>query len=97
MNIYDLKSEDRTPFLIEELTIVWEKSVKSTHSFLSIEEIKKIKTYIPDIFKNISRLIIMKNTDKHIIAFMGIDDHKIEMLFVVPEEMGREKNDSIWN
>ena len=41
MNIYDLKSEDRTPFLIEELTIVWEKSVKSTHSFLSIEEIKK--------------------------------------------------------
>ncbi len=89
MNIYDLKSEDRTPFLIEELTIVWEKSVKSTHSFLSIEEIKKIKTYIPDIFKNISRLIIMKNTDKHIIAFMGIDDHKIEMLFVVPEEMGK--------
>ena len=31
----------------------------------------------------------MKNTDKHIIAFMGIDDHKIEMLFVVPEEMGK--------
>lgn len=37
MEVIEIK--DRTDLLIRELTCIWEKSVKATHLFLSLEEI----------------------------------------------------------
>lgn len=84
-----IQREERTPNLIEQLVSVWEESVKATHLFLSEEEIENIKTYVPKALKQIPHLII--ETDEHgkPNAFMGIDNHKLEMLFILPQQRGK--------
>ena len=37
----------RTPSLIEQLVVVWEKSIKATHLFLSAGEVEEIKNMSP--------------------------------------------------
>ena len=51
-----------------------------------MEEIKK---YIPQALNGIAHLIIAKNESSHIVAFMGIEEQKLEMLFIAPEERGK--------
>ena len=43
----EINKEERTENLINRLLEVWEDSVKATHTFLSNEEIEKIKEYVP--------------------------------------------------
>lgn len=38
----------RTPVLMERLLMVWERSVRATHAFLSQEEILRIRQYVPE-------------------------------------------------
>ena len=84
MNIFEV--EDRTPVLINKLAEVWEDSVKATHLFLSEEEIMTIKEYVPQALKKVAYLIIVENEDNIPIAFMGIENTKIEMLFIKNSE-----------
>ncbi len=42
-----LEITDRDPDLINRLLEIWEASVRATHLFLSNEEIKNIKEYVP--------------------------------------------------
>lgn len=42
-----IEIEERTKKLISQLLEVWEDSVKATHLFLSNDEIKNIKEYVP--------------------------------------------------
>ena len=51
MNIIEVT--DRKPTLIEQLLEVWESSVKATHLFLSENEIKEIKKYVPQALQEI--------------------------------------------
>lgn len=76
----------RTPLLTEQLVNIWENSVKATHLFLSAKEIEDIKKYVPDAINNVSHLIIAENEKNLPVAFMGIENKKIEMLFISPEE-----------
>ena len=39
--------QNRNAQLMEELLKIWEESVRATHLFLSNEEIKHIRTYVP--------------------------------------------------
>ncbi len=87
MNIFEVKN--RTTVLINQLLELWEESVKSTHIFLSNEEIKKIKMYVPQALKKVSHLVIIEDKNKSPIAFMGIEGKKLEMLFIKNSE--REK------
>lgn len=80
--------ENRTQVLIEQLEKLWKASVKETHLFLSNEEIDNIQKYIPQALTEIPNLIIVKNEDDTPLAFMGIDEQKLEMLFVAPKERG---------
>lgn len=84
MKIFEVKN--RTTTLINQLIEVWEDSVKATHLFLSNEEIKNIKKYVPQALKGVSHLIIIKNENNIHIAFMGIEDKKLEMLFIKNSE-----------
>lgn len=79
----------RTPNLINKLVDVWEDSVKATHTFLSNIEIKNIKIYVPEALKSIAHLIIIQNKNDEPIAFMGIENKKVEMLFVKNSERGK--------
>lgn len=87
MKIYEVT--DRSTHLITELTDVWESSVKATHLFLSPPEIDSIMSYIPTALIEIPHLIIAENNEDRPIAFMGIDDYKLEMLFLAPEWHGQ--------
>lgn len=80
--------ENRDKILIEKLFEVWKKSVKATHIFLTDDEIEKIAEYVPDALTGVAHLIIAANNDESI-AFMGIEEQKLEMLFVSPDEQGR--------
>ena len=85
----EIEIKDRIPSLIEQLLAVWEKSVKETHLFLSESEIEEIKTYVPTALAAIKHLIIETDTSGSAVAFMGIDEGKLEMLFIAPKERGK--------
>ena len=89
MKIINIKKNERTQKLIEQLIEVWESSVKATHLFLSEKEIEKIKEYVPQALKKIGHLIIIVNEINNPVAFMGIENHKLEMLFVSAVQRGK--------
>ena len=78
----EVMKEERNINLINELLKVWESSVRGTHSFLSNDEILEIKEYVPSALKNVSHLIIYREKDDKLVAFMGIEENRLEMLFV---------------
>ena len=80
---------DRMPDLINRLVGVWESSVRATHLFLSDGEIKGIKEYVPQALNGIAHLIIAEDETGRPVAFMGIEDGALEMLFILPEERGK--------
>ncbi len=87
MRIKEVK--ERNLLLIEQLLEVWEDSVKATHLFLSDNEIENIKQYVPQTLKAISHLIIAENEDNFPVVFMGIEEQKLEMLFITNSERGK--------
>ncbi len=87
MKIIEVK--ERTTTLINQLLEVWEDSVKATHLFLSSTEIENIKKYVPQALKEVSFLVIIGNENHVPIAFMGIENQKLEMLFIKNSERGK--------
>ncbi len=87
MKIYEVK--ERTHQLIERLLNVWEDSVRATHLFLSDVEINKIKEYVPQAIGEVNHLIIVKNESGEAIAFMGVENNRLEMLFLLSQERGK--------
>ena len=87
MKIYEVKK--RPVVFVQELLQVWEKSVQATHLFLSDEEVKAIKNYVPQALSGIAHLLIAENEAGRPVAFMGIEDGVLEMLFITPEERGQ--------
>ena len=85
----EINIKKRNLSLIEKLIDVWERSVRETHLFLSNEEIEEIKNFVPIALKSVSHLIIENDAKGTPIAFMGVDDGKLEMLFIDPRERGK--------
>ena len=85
----EIEIKNRTPLLVEQLLDVWEKSVRATHLFLSGEEIEEIRKFVPTALTAVSHLIVETDTEGTPVAFMGIGDRKLEMLFIAPEERGK--------
>lgn len=81
----EIKKEDRTEKIIEQLVYIWQKSVIKTHTFLSFNEIETIKKYVPAALKEVDTLIIETNAKNESIAFMGTENKKLEMLFIDPD------------
>ena len=81
----EVKIEKRDEMLIDQLLIVWKNSVKETHLFLSKDEIENIEPYVFQALNNIKHLIIETDDNGDPIAFMGIEDNKLEMLFIAPD------------
>ncbi len=80
---------DLNPVLREQLLEVWDKSVRKTHLFLSDSEIKNIAQYIPQALGSIAHLIVAVNHEKKPVAFMGVEERKLEMLFISPQYRGK--------
>ena len=87
MNIYE--TQNRPPLLLTTLLRIWEDSVRATHHFLSDTEINQIKAYVPQALNHVKHLIIAENNTQNTIAFMGIENNRLEMLFLSPQERGK--------
>lgn len=74
----------------DELIQLWEKSVRSTHHFLTEESIQFYKPLIRNHYLSAVELSIIRNSHGKIAAFMGLSDELIEMLFVHPTNRERD-------
>ena len=86
MKLYEVKT--RTETLTAQLLTIWEASVRATHLFLSEGEIAAIKPYVPQALAGIAHLLIAEENDAPL-GFMGIEDGKLEMLFLAPDARGK--------
>lgn len=72
----------------EQLLMVWEKSVLATHSFLAPQDFVGIKKLVQGIDFHALKVYCAIDQDS-VVGFMGVADRKIEMLFLVPECIGK--------
>ncbi|MBS7576115.1 MULTISPECIES: GNAT family N-acetyltransferase [unclassified Enterococcus] len=87
MKIVEIKN--RSDILITKLFNLWQESVRDSHHFLDETAIKTIGEIIPTALENIEHLIVVYDNFNTIQAFMGIESHKIEMLFVASNMQGK--------
>ena len=86
MKIYEVQDRDTC---LETLVSVWEDSVRATHLFLSEAEILKIKGYVPQALSGVQHLVVAENAVGQPIAFMGVENHRLEMLFLASSARGQ--------
>ena len=79
---------DRTPELVERLVDVWERSVRATHTFLSEAEVAEIKPFVPQALAGVETLVVAEK-DEEPLGFMGVQDGRLEMLFLDPGARGQ--------
>ncbi|MDE6451689.1 MAG: GNAT family N-acetyltransferase [Odoribacter sp.] len=85
-NIRYVLPSERNDGLLNRLTVLWEASVRATHHFLQEADIQNLKPYVMEGLANIRHLYVVSDTDAPV-AFIGIQDEKIEMLFVSPRHL----------
>lgn len=82
-----------TDSLKDELIAVWGQSVRSSHHFLSEEDFYYYRPRIRNLYFQAVELYVIRNP--HIVAFMGLSDDMVEMLFVLPSEKGKGYGSSL--
>ena len=79
----------RPPQLVQQLVEVWQRSVQATHLFLSEPEIAAIRAYVPQALGGVEHLIVAENETGTPVGFMGVQENKLEMLFLDPAVRGQ--------
>ena len=87
MDIIELESESRMP-LLEELVRIWESSVRATHDFLSEKDIVFLRPLVLNNISDVKTLFCIME-DGSPVAFLGMEDRHIDMLFVAAGHRGR--------
>lgn len=80
--------QDRTDTLVEELTSVWRASVEATHDFLNEQDVERIAQYVPEAIRAVRVLVTACDDGERTLGFAGVDDDKLEMLFIDPAYRG---------
>lgn len=84
MNIDTFEEED-----FDDAVEVWEASVRATHHFLKEDDIMFFKPLIRnEYFKVVNRKCI-RDKEHKIVAFLGVSEKNIEMLFIHPDARGK--------
>lgn len=76
-------NKPRTAELLDSLINVWERAVRATHHFLTEQDIQNLIPHGRRALNMVDLFVV--NENKFPVAFMGILDDKIEMLFVSPD------------
>ncbi|RWU07470.1 GNAT family N-acetyltransferase [Pedobacter chitinilyticus] len=71
-----------------QLLSVWEKSVLATHHFLSQEDFVFIKSLLQEMDFEMLNVYCLLHQQK-VVGFIGIEEKKIEMLFLDPDYIGK--------
>ena len=73
----------------QELTQVWEASVRATHDFLPDSYIELLKNLVLTRYLDAVMLICTRDARQRITGFAGVAAGKIEMLFIDPQHRGQ--------
>lgn len=73
----------------DEITELWEASVRATHHFLSEEDIIYYRSLIRNEYLHAVQLFCTKDRSRKIEGFIGLSGDKIEMLFIQPGLSGK--------
>lgn len=87
--IREIGRTERTDEFTEQLVRVWEASVRASHHFLTGEDIRRLSPWVAPALKETETLLVSFQADVPV-GFMGIQDRKIEMLFLAPSCIGKE-------
>ena len=68
----------------DELTALWEASVRATHDFITEADIQFHKAAMPTYLQAV-QVFVIRDAAGHIRGFLGTSADKIEMLFIHPE------------
>ncbi|MDF9829699.1 GNAT family N-acetyltransferase [Parabacteroides sp. PF5-6] len=85
MENYQIQKGEEADY--DQLAAIWESSVKATHHFLKPEDFEFFKQAVPGYFPQVDLHVLRSGTE--IVAFMGISDDNLEMLFVSAEARGQ--------
>ena len=88
MNITAIEKEQRSPELIGQLLNVWEASVRASHHFLTEADIIRLTPQAEGALQFIETLWVMQDGERPV-GFMGVQERKIEMLFLHPDYFRR--------
>lgn len=79
---------DRTPEVSQQLVGIWEGAVRTTHFFLTEQNIVELRLLVKQGIEHIPHLLAYRDQGYEL-GFMGIQDAKIEMLFIDPAARGQ--------
>lgn len=88
IEITEVKRDERTPALLAALVSVWDASVRASHDFLTADDICRLTPCVSEGLAAITTLLVARRAGAPV-GFMGIDGHKIEMLFLAPALFGQ--------
>ena len=83
-NIVAIEKDQRSPMLIGKLLGIWEASVRASHHFLTEADIIRLTPQAEGALRHIETLWVMED-DQRPVGFMGVQERKIEMLFLHPD------------
>ncbi len=82
--------EKTLPEEFYKITDIWEASVRETHHFLNETDILTFRNAILHTYLPLAdNLFSVRNESNKIVAFIGIAEKNIDMLFIHPSERGK--------
>ena len=84
IHIITIEKDNRDSKLINALLDVWQASVRASHHFLTEADIRTLTPQAEEALLQIETLWIVED-DLRPVGFMGVQEHKIEMLFLHPD------------
>ena len=84
IGIDNIEKAVRDPELIAEMLGIWESSVRASHHFLTERDILRLMPQAEEALRQIETLWMVKDVRRPI-GFMGVQERKIEMLFLHPD------------
>lgn len=84
IHITTIEKDNRNSKLINVLLDVWQASVRASHHFLTEADIRTLTPQAEEALLQIETLWIVED-DLRPVGFMGVQEHKIEMLFLHPD------------
>ena len=71
------------------VTEVWEASVRATHEFVTEADIAVIRPLVRDGLPQVPHLLCARERSGQVVGFIGVENEKVEMLFVHPAWRGQ--------
>lgn len=84
-----MKIESAFPSQFDRLVAIWESSVRATHHFLQESDIAALRPLLLNAYLPNLTVVIARDETGVIHGFLGVDENRIEMLFVDDASRGK--------